>query len=519
MSKKITITLRFDEDLTAAFIQEHPEYIDFRIVSKSLDARNAPRGRVPCYHYQLEAIKTGEQFSSHSETFSAVDDDIKQSIKPIIVGLGPAGLFAALRLLEYGITSVIVERGAPAAERMKDIAKYWRYGILNEQSNVCFGEGGAGLFSDGKLITRIKSPYIQYVMDKLVDFGAPENVAYESNPHLGSNRMRRLIIAVSTYLKAAGCEIHYRTQMSDFIFSSSGNIEGMMTSEGQQLVGSDVILATGHSAEDVYLMLERHKVAMRPKDFAIGVRVEHPRMLINKMQYGAFKQEELGAARYRLSNHDKESDRGCFSFCMCPGGHVLSSSTQADGLVVNGMSNFHHNSKWSNSALVVSVKAGRDYSDTNIAEALSFQRKIEQRAFVQSCERASGRELPAVNISDFMLDRSSRKLVKSSTPSGIFAGNFEQIFPEFITAQLRMALKRFDQKMKGFISSEALLIAPETRTSSCVTIKRNREELSSAQYSNLYPCGEGAGYAGGITSSAVDGIRVVEALLEKHRNA
>lgn len=523
MSKKITITLYFDEDLDKAFSKEFAQYDDYRILSKSLDARKAPRGNRPQYHYQLEVVKKGETFSHYNEEVTPVDSHQVSKIRPIIVGLGPAGLFAALRLLEYGVPSLIIERGSPANLRMKDIAKFWRYGHLNEESNVCFGEGGAGLFSDGKLITRIKSPFIQYVMNKLVEFGAPEHIAYESNPHLGSNRMRRLISSISAYLKSKDCEIHYNCRVNQFLFSD-GQLQGVKTACSKHFSGSDIILATGHSAKDIYTLLENNNISLEAKDFALGVRVEHPRDLINKIQYGKFPSKQLGAARYRLSHHDKKNDRGCFSFCMCPGGYVLSSSTEKNGIVVNGMSNFHHNSKWSNSALVVSVKSGIDFStetDTSkcsvVQNALNFQKEIEHRAFIESSNNATGRELPAVRMVDFLKGGQSKSLPRSSTPSGVFPSRLENIFPNFVLEQLQESLIKFDKKMNGFVSLDALLIAPETRTSSCVRICRDKHNLNSREYSNLYPCGEGAGFAGGITSSAVDGVKVANALIDKYR--
>lgn len=517
MSKKINVTLKFDEDLDLYLSKEYPLVVDYRICSQSLDARNAPKGRAPRYHYILDAVEEGECFNQVKYNFP----DISYSgPKPLIVGLGPAGMFTALRLLEYGIPSVIIERGVAAQKRMKDIARYWRYGVLNEESNVCFGEGGAGLFSDGKLITRIKSPHIQYVMDRLVDFGAPSEIAYKSNPHLGSNRMRRIITQLTHYLKESGCEIYYSTKCTDLVIDHS-EVKGVFTDRVGRIESEFVVLATGHSARDVYSMLLDKQVCCKPKDFAVGVRVEHPRAYMDRMQYGQYC-EQLGAARYRLSHHDKVADRGCFSFCMCPGGYVLSSSTESDGIVVNGMSNFHHNSHWSNSALVVGVKKGTDFAtDTTLSltqqvkAGLKFQTEIEQRAFVSSKDKASGRELPAVRMSDFMDGKVSSTLPKSSTPSGIFSADLSRILPTFVVESLYESLRSFDRKIKGFYTPEAILIAPETRTSSSVTIERDRDTLESVNISNLFPCGEGAGYAGGITSAAVDGVKVAESIIAK----
>ena len=239
---------------------------------------------------------------------------------------------------------------------MKHIARHWRYGEFDDDNNVCFGEGGAGLFSDGKLITRVKSPFINYVMNRLVDFGAPPEIAYESNPHLGSNKIRGLISKITDHLRENGCEIHYHKKMQEFIFSQ-GEVSGIKCADGDIFNSNCVVLAVGHSAHDIYRHCEESGVAMRPKDFAVGVRVEHSRMDMDRLQFGNFAgHEALGTARYRLSWHDKTTDLGTYSFCMCPGGYVLSSGTDADGIVVNGMSNYARNSRWSNSALVVTVK-------------------------------------------------------------------------------------------------------------------------------------------------------------------
>ncbi len=518
MPKKIQVTIAFNQDLESILREKFSPFQDFRIISRSLDARNANRGRVPKYNYVVELIREQEDFTNWQEEFSSLNN--KQQIKPIIVGLGPAGIFAALRLLEYGIPSIIVERGAPAMERMLAISKYWRYGQLDEDNNVCYGEGGAGLFSDGKLITRIKSPYVKYVMQKLVAFGAPEYIAYESNPHLGSNKMRRLIGQITKWLTDQGCTIFYHTRMSELLYSADKKqVRGIRCHDGREFYGSDVILATGHSAKDVYQRLLEDNLELTPKDFAIGVRIEHPRTQINHLQFGKFA-KYLPAARYRLSYHNQQSDRGCFSFCMCPGGHVLSTSTEVDGLVVNGMSNFHHNSKWSNAALVVAVKQGVDFARegdpvARCLDAINYQREIEQKAYQRSVEFATGKELPAMRARDFLLGQKSKSLPASSIPSKTFSDDLTTLFPEVIVTHLQQALEKFNRQIKGFLSADALLIAPETRTSAPLTIVRDKQKLHATKIRNLYPCGEGAGYAGGITSAAVDGIRVVEMLLSR----
>ncbi|TDJ03838.1 MAG: hypothetical protein E2O68_09315 [Deltaproteobacteria bacterium] len=517
MGKKINLILEFNQDLEKALKKKFPKLEDFRILSKSLDARKSNQGRTPRYNYLVEVKLSGETFSKYVESFPQLGA-LPQ--KPIIVGAGPGGLFCALRLAEYGIPSILIERGGRAQERMKKIAKFWRYGEFDGENNVCFGEGGAGLFSDGKLITRIKSPFIKYVMHKMVEFGAPPEIEYLANPHLGSNKIRPLINKITDYLKTVGCEIHYHSKVTK-ILSENSIITGVTikTDEGEQdLFSPNVVLATGHSAKDLYYHFREQHVSMKPKDFAIGVRIEHPREVIDHLQLGNFaKQDSLKSARYALSFHDKTTDHGTYSFCMCPGGYVLSSGTEDDGLVVNGMSNYARGSRWSNSAIVVTVKADEDFSTKdNVLAGLDFIKEIEHKAFNLSKEQATGRELPAITVEEFLNDSlNSEPLPKTSTPSGIFKADLREIFPPFVIQHLKNALKNFDKKMKGFIHPKSILIAPETRTSAPVTITRDKETLESLTHKGLYPCGEGAGYAGGITSSAVDGIKVAMAIINK----
>lgn len=522
LSRKVQLTLPFDCDLEKEVRSRFPSLIDYRIISESLDARSANKGRVPKKNFQLELKESeSDQFSTFSESFIDLSAEAKRKgFMPIIIGAGPAGLFAALRFSEYGIPCRLFERGSRAHERMKSIAKFWRYGELDSDDNVCFGEGGAGLYSDGKLITRIKSPYVSYVMQRFVDFGAPAQTAYLSNPHLGSNKIRGLINKMTDHLKSRGCQFHYNTRIEDFLFDNairSRKIVGVKTSQGEDFYSDQVILATGHSAKEVYHQLKYHDVAMRAKDFAVGVRIEHPRKVIDKIQYGKFVSDDLlGAARYRLSFYDQKTETGIFSFCMCPGGYVLSSGTDPDGIVVNGMSNYSRSSPWSNSALVVSVKSGSDFCNKDVLSGLEFQNKIEKEAYQLSFCESTGRELPAQRVWDFIDNKKSTTLPKTSSPSKIFSANLRSLFPDFIVENLIKGLHDFDQKMPGFLDHDAVLIAPETRTSSPITILRDKESLESTSHEGLYPCGEGAGYAGGITSAAVDGINVTTAIMKKY---
>ncbi len=513
MPKKYQFELPFDVDLEKFVKKTYPEIREFRTISKSLDARGAPKGKKPIFHYILDALVSNADAFPTTEKFPKLPELKK---RPIIIGAGPGGLFCAVRLAEYGIPSIVIERGDDASKRMLHIAKFWRYGELDPETNVCYGEGGAGLFSDGKLITRIKSDLVQYVMEKFVDFGAPADTAYVSNPHLGSNKIRTIITQISNWLRAQNCDIRYNTKVTE-ILTEGNKAVGVKLSTGETLYSDHVVLATGHSAQDLYHHLEKIQVAMKPKDFAIGVRVEHPRRYIDSLQHGKFcEAPEMGSARYRLSWHDKWTDRGVYSFCMCPGGYVLSSGTEKDGIVVNGMSNYARNSPWSNAALVVAVKSDRDLKDKSLMAGLNFQHEVEQKAYDLSKKHATGRELPAMTIKEFMEGKLNDKpLPKTSSPSGIFKADIRQIFPEFVIEHLKKGLNEFNRDLPGFIYEEGLLIAPETRTSAPLTILRDKSTLISTSHKGLYPCGEGAGYAGGITSAAVDGVKCALSILKE----
>jgi uncharacterized protein len=515
MPKKYQFELPFNAELDSYVKKTFPEIREYRTLSQSLDARGAPKGRKPSFHYIIEALVDAQDQFAVPEIFPQLKPLAK---KPIIIGAGPGGLFCAVRLAEYGIPSIVLERGDEAQKRMLHIAKFWRYGKLDPETNVCYGEGGAGLFSDGKLITRIKSQLVSYVMEKFVDFGAPPETAYISNPHLGSNKIRTIITQISNWLREKGCDIRYNTKVEELI-TEGQKIIGVKLQSGETLYSDHVVLAAGHSAKELYHHLAEKNIAMKAKDFAIGVRVEHPRRYIDNLQHGSYcEAPEMGSARYRLSWHDKWSDRGVYSFCMCPGGYVLSSGTEENGIVVNGMSNYARNSPWSNAALVVSVKAEEDLADKSLMAGLKFQHEIEQKAFALSQKHATGRELPAMTIKEFMEGKLNDKpLPKTSSPSGLFKADLREIFPPFVVDHLKRGLAEFNRDLPGFIYEEGLLIAPETRTSAPLTILRDKKTLISTSHTGLYPCGEGAGYAGGITSAAVDGVKCALSILEQEK--
>ncbi len=515
MASKIEFTIDFNAKPEKYLQKEFPWISDWRVLSRNLDARGAGTGRVPKYVYRIEVIGEGERFCQNEESFPNLGE-LEQ--KPIIVGMGPAGFFCALRLAEYGIKSILLERGDSANLRMRKIARFWRYGNLDAQTNVCFGEGGAGLFSDGKLTTRIKSPHVGYVMKKFVEFGAPAETQWMANPHLGSNGIRKTIGAMTEGLKKAGVEFHYNSRVCKLIIED-GQMKGVELSSGKKFFSPNVVLATGHSARDIYGLLDENKVEMEAKDFAVGVRVEHPKAIIDRIQYGKYAGDPLlGAARYRLSYHDKKTGSGTYSFCMCPGGYVLSSGSESDGLVTNGMSNSSCNSRWSNSAIVVSVKSKMDFDASKIFAGVKFQREIERKAFQFSKEFAGGRSLPAQTIKSFLDGKKDAGGIKTSSPSGIFSCCMDDILPGFVTEHLKNAFLKFNQSMNGYISRDALVIAPETRTSSPVRILRDMESLESKTINGLYPCGEGAGLAGGITSAAVDGVKIAQSMIRKEKH-
>lgn len=490
-----------------------PEHGEFRILRQSVDARQRHR---PHFVYTVEVAEKGEKLPRHDFTFEKLNSQ-KIKDKVLIVGSGPAGLFAALRLVERGIPCILFERGSDAGERIKGINRYWRYGELSPRNNVCFGEGGAGLYSDGKLITRIKSPYISYVMNRLVKFGAPAEIEYMSNPHVGSDRLRRVIPFLRNFLIENGCEIKFNSQVTDFVVENN-QVTGLKTEHGETFYSSHVILATGHSANDIFYLLQKHEVFMEGKSIAIGLRIEHSQKWVNQVQYrDAAENPKLGSANYKLTHHDEKTNIGVYSFCMCPGGFVLSSSTEADGMVCNGMSNYNRNSPWANSAVVVTMDHDTHFGK-DVFAGLKFRRELELRTFSSVISAGGTKQLPAQTLMDFMNGKSGA-VRKGSSPSGEVSARLDQLLPAFLKNKLAEGFQKFDSKMKGFLASDAQLYGVESRTSCPVRVTRDEESLQSVSHPGLYPVGEGAGYAGGITSAACDGIKVAEKIFESYLSA
>jgi uncharacterized FAD-dependent dehydrogenase len=381
---------------------------------------------------------------------------------------------------------------------------------------VCFGEGGAGAFSDGKLITRIKSPFKQYVMEQMVRFGAPEEILYLANPHVGSNKIRKIINNLTKYLQDNGCPIHFETRVEEFIWSND-RLEEVRSVDGRSFKSDNFILATGHSAHDVYDKILSGGVPCDTLNMAMGFRIEHPQVFINQTQYGeCWQHPDLPVANYKITHHDPKTGIGVYSFCMCPGGYVLPSSAQPGRMVVNGMSNYNHGSPYANSGIVITVHRDKWYPE-GPRQALKFQEDIERRAQQKVYEAGGTIEVPAQRAEDFIHNRVG-PLGKSSCPSGVIPVNLRDIYPKELTDAFIGALKDFERRMPGFILKEAILHGVESRTSSPVRIVRHKETLNSPKFKNLYPAGEGAGFAGGITSAAVDGIRIAEAIATSIKN-
>ncbi len=475
----------------------------WRIVKRSVDARQ----RQLKVHLTVLTDANGKPIAKDAPIplyEQPVFQDVhqaKQSV--IIIGCGPAGLFAALTLLEHGIKPIIYERGKEVSERKRDIALLNRNEGLNPESNYCFGEGGAGTFSDGKLFSRSKKRgNMQRVMELFHYFGANDTVLYEAHAHIGSDKLPGIIKNMRECILAHGGEIHFESRVDSL--SAFGD--------------TPIILAIGHSAHDTYRMLAAEGVAMETKGFAMGVRIEHPQSLINKLM---FHQPDdklidlIGNASYSLVT--QVDGRGVYSFCMCPGGHIVPAGSSADGCVVNGMSASHRNSPYANSGMVVQILP-EDIPGNDPLRGLEYQEELERLAFEQAAISGKKSAAPAQRMRDFVEGKPSKSLPECSYLPGMVNSRLDQWLPKHIGKRLQQGFRDFDKKYPGFLTNEAVILGVESRSSSAVRIVRDPETMESVSTRNLYPCGEGAGYAGGITSSALDGINAATSIITKNKH-
>lgn len=484
---------------------------DVRIIRKGIDARKKPHIKLV---YTLsfladDAIKTSltgdPSLEWQDEKVSPVPVNIQSSKRIVIVGSGPAGLFAALRLAEYGLTATIIERGEPVEHRALSVQRFWKEGVLDPESNVQFGEGGAGTFSDGKLTCRSKDPLVPWVLERLAFFGARPEVRYLAKPHIGTDLLRTIISAIRRELIDKGFTVRFGCRMTG-LGIKGGRIETVNLNDTEEIPCDHLVLATGHSARDTFELLERLNVPLQRKPFAMGLRVEHPQELINQIQYGKGQQANLPAADYAVAWNNGASGRSAYSFCMCPGGVVVGGSSEAGGVVTNGMSGQLRNSPYANSALVVNVRE-EDFDGPGPLAGVRLQRRWEQRAFELG---GGGYRAPAQNLLDFMR-LPGKGPARTSYRPGICETELDSVLPTFIIDTLREGIADFGRKLKGFVTAEATLVGIESRTSSPVRILRDGS-YESVGVKGLYPAGEGAGYAGGIMSSAVDGIKIADSI-------
>ena len=494
--------------LKQEFVGEKDQKIYFLLKKRSIDSRKR------AIKINLNFLVSLDEFGE-SVNFDFDFKNVTKSESIHIIGAGPAGLFAALRALERGFKPIIFERGKDVRERRRDLAILNKEGRVNSESNYCFGEGGAGTYSDGKLYTRSKKRGdVERILQMLVYFGANEDILVEAHPHVGTNKLPQIITAIREKIIDCGGEIHFEHKLTDLTLKNQ-TISEIEINGNKKIKISNLILATGHSARDIFELLHRKKIEVLAKPFAIGVRIEHTQELIDKIQYhGRLNDEYLPPASYNLVAQIE--GKGVYSFCMCPGGIIAPCTTENQEVVTNGWSPSKRNNPYSNSGIVVSIEPKDLKGDQNDPFiCLNFQREIEEK-----CWELAGKnqKVPAQRLLDFIQKKKSVDFPKSSYQPGISSVEMDAIFPRFIVSRLRKGFIEFGKKMNGFITNEAVIHAPESRTSSPVLIPRNKETLQHIQISNLYPCAEGAGYAGGIISAAIDGMKSVEAIVDKHKN-
>lgn len=494
------------------------DILEWRIFKKSIDARKADIMAVYTVDVELKNetafMKRNRNKNIHlieKECYRFPEAGQEPLKKPIvIVGTGPAGLFCGLMLARFGYRPILLERGKAVDERKADVEKFWEHGIFDAESNVSFGEGGAGTFSDGKLNTLVKDPYGRHrkVLELFTEFGAEASITYENKPHIGTDVLCHIVKAMREEIQSLDGEVRFSSKLTD-LKCEQGRVTAVCVNDSEWLACECVVLAIGHSARDTFELLKRQGLPMSKKPFAIGVRIEHPQMMINQAQYGMPTDDVLGSASYKLT-HTCQNGRGVYTFCMCPGGYVVNASSEADGCVVNGMSYHGRNSENANSALIVTVTP-EDFLSEDVLAGVEFQRIWERKAY----EIGHG-QVPVQLYKDFCQNRVSEsfgEVLPVHKGKTAFA-DLNQCLPDYICESLKEGIEAFGKKIPGYNREDAILSGVETRTSSPIRIERDAQLQSEIQ--GIYPCGEGAGYAGGITSAAMDGLRIAEALRKKY---
>jgi hypothetical protein len=484
------------------------EISDIKIIRKSIDARK----KDIIFNYKV-AVYLNEQIPTNSDYFFDYKD-VSKAEEIHIIGFGPAGMYAALRCIELGFKPIVLERGKKVQERRRDIKAINQDHIVNQDSNYCFGEGGAGTYSDGKLYTRsLKRGDVRRIFENLVFHGATEQILVDAHPHIGTNKLPKIIENIRENILKFGGEIHFETRVTDFIIKNK-KLQAIHLQNGQEMTVNSVILATGHSARDIYELLHSKNIALKAKSFAMGVRVEHPQEIIDQIQYhcSGIRDEILPAAAYSLVQ--QVNNRGVYSFCMCPGGFIVPAATESGEVVVNGMSPSRRNNKFANSGIVVELDIDKDfakYEQFGALKGLEFQKDLEKIAFF-----AGGRTqtAPAQRLVDFVDGKLSTDLNDTSYQPGLKSAPLHSLLPKIIGSRLRKGFASFGQKMHGYYTNEANIVGVESRTSSPVNIPRT-DHLEHPEIEGLFPCGEGGGYAGGIVSAAMDGERCAEAAVKK----
>jgi len=479
-----------------------------KVLRKSIDARK----KETIFNYKV-AVYINEQVPEKSE-YNFNYKDVSKAKEIHIIGFGPAGMYAALRCIELGYKPVVLERGKNVQDRRRDLKAINQDHFVNEDSNYCFGEGGAGTYSDGKLYTRsLKRGDVRRIFENLVFHGATEQILVDAHPHIGTNKLPKIIQNIRENILKFGGEIHFETKVTDFTIKNN-KLQAIQLANGSEMAVNSVILATGHSARDMYELLHKKEIALKAKSFAMGVRVEHPQEIIDQIQYNCSgdRDELLPAAAYSLVH--QVNDRGVYSFCMCPGGFIVPAATANGEVVVNGMSPSRRNNKFANSGIVVELDIDKDfkkYEKFGALKGLEFQKDLEKIAFF-----AGGRTqtAPAQRLVDFVDGKLSTDLNETSYQPGLNSAPLHSLLPKIIGSRLRKGFAAFGQKMHGYYTNEANIVGVESRTSSPVNIPR-KENLEHTEIAGLFPCGEGGGYAGGIVSAAMDGERCAESAIER----